>query len=249
MFRDFAKAAFTGYTGSGLFGIGLFVEMLHESKYVTAGLEEVLKETFGEGRIFGETQDDDPASAKFRNMKVGVTLTSSSGHPFYVANYTRPMEIIENEQDNSRTVAPGYEFFRAETKDTEMKTWEAYISHPLRFFTFLIIIKVYPEHAPRRLLQGISKHLNTNRLVDFSAMAHLHSTILLTSRTPRQVICGLNTNNVLTSSFLLEPGLENPSEGRFWKAETPMAGTDLPEGRLNISKDSKLLSLSRSSLA
>ncbi|KAF8241567.1 hypothetical protein K440DRAFT_569550 [Wilcoxina mikolae CBS 423.85] len=124
MFREFANAAFTGHPGSGFFGIGILVEMLHESKYMTTGMEEVLQKTFGEGRIFGEAQEDS-ASEKFKDLKVGVTLTSSSGHPFYVANYTRPMEIIGSGQAKPGTMAPGYEFFRAETKDSEMKIWEA----------------------------------------------------------------------------------------------------------------------------
>jgi len=87
MFEEFAKKAFTKRRGCDLPGIKYLVEAVNESRYETTGLNAVLKESFGEGRIFGEASD---LSAR-KESKVGVTMTSSAGHPYLATNFNRPM--------------------------------------------------------------------------------------------------------------------------------------------------------------
>jgi len=71
-------------------GVGILVEAINHSQYETAGLTAVLKSGFGENankRIFGETHD----WSSRRLVRAGVTLTSSTGHPYFVSNYNRPL--------------------------------------------------------------------------------------------------------------------------------------------------------------
>jgi len=89
LIKSFAKDAFTKRRGCGLPGVKLLVEAINHSRYETSGLTSVLKSGFGdnaEKRIFGETQD----WLSQRQARAGVTLTSSTGHPYFVANYNRP---------------------------------------------------------------------------------------------------------------------------------------------------------------
>ena len=87
MFQVFAQRAFTGRIGVNLHGIRYLVEAQHHSKYESKGLEESLKEFFGERKMFGEAAVYELSSQK--PSKVGVTMTTSSGRPYLVANYNR----------------------------------------------------------------------------------------------------------------------------------------------------------------
>jgi hypothetical protein len=87
MFQDFAKKAFTKRRGSDFPGIKYLVEVVNEGRFETTGLNAVLKESFGQARIFGEARN---LSGR-KELKVGVTMTSSTGHPYFAANFNRPM--------------------------------------------------------------------------------------------------------------------------------------------------------------
>jgi len=88
--KRFATGAFTKRMGSDLPGVGFLVEAINHSRYESAGLSTVLESGFGENsnkRIFGETHD----WSSRRLVRAGVTLTSSTGHPYFVANYNRAL--------------------------------------------------------------------------------------------------------------------------------------------------------------
>jgi hypothetical protein len=87
MFIHFAGKAFTKRKGSTLPVIKHFVHISYNSQYETKGLKAVLKDAFGEQKLFfGESVN----SNSEKEIKVGVTMTSSSGSPLFVGNYNRP---------------------------------------------------------------------------------------------------------------------------------------------------------------
>lgn len=88
MFRNLASKAFVKRTGLTLPVVSFFVEAQNQSQYHTAGLKSALMSSLGEGRIFGETHN----WSSCRKLNVGVTATSSTGHPYFVANYNRARE-------------------------------------------------------------------------------------------------------------------------------------------------------------
>jgi len=95
-FRFFASRAFIKRTGSKFPIVKYIVEVFNQSTYQTKGLNTVLKLAFGKNRkLFGDTGflecADQGTIATVKTNKVGVTLTSSTGHPYFVANYNRPM--------------------------------------------------------------------------------------------------------------------------------------------------------------
>lgn len=130
MFYDFSTQAFTKRTGADMPGIKTLVEATYHSKYETRGIDRILRREFGEDFIFGgkthrEGQD---------MLKAGVTTTSSSGHPYLLANYNRPLTesckmALSSSPKSSlaliSTVKIPYDFLRAEDSHQELKTWEA----------------------------------------------------------------------------------------------------------------------------
>ncbi|KAI5782162.1 acyl transferase/acyl hydrolase/lysophospholipase [Pyronema domesticum] len=114
MFRAFAIKAFTKRMGANIPGVQYLVEAQHHSQYESKGLEDSLKKSFGEQKMFGEAKTITEESYN-RRAKVGVTMTSSSGRPYLVTNYNRA----------TRKNNGGYEFLRAEDHTKEMKVWEA----------------------------------------------------------------------------------------------------------------------------
>ncbi|KAF8538719.1 acyl transferase/acyl hydrolase/lysophospholipase [Trichophaea hybrida] len=108
LINQYAKTAFTKRTGFGIPGVRHLVEAVHHGRFETTGLNDVLKQSFAEqGKIFGQVRSE-------KELKVGVTLTSSSGSPYFVANYNRP--TLEYS---------GYEFLRAEDQCEELENYSA----------------------------------------------------------------------------------------------------------------------------
>lgn len=68
-------------------GIKTLVEATYHSKYETRGIDRVLKKEFEDDLIFGGKKD--PGTQDI--LRAGVTTTSSSGHPYLLANYNRPL--------------------------------------------------------------------------------------------------------------------------------------------------------------
>lgn len=87
MFNDFSTQAFTKRTGADMPGIKTLVEATYHSKYETRGIDRVLRKEFEDDFIFGGKKD--PGSQDM--LRAGVTATSSSGHPYLLANYNRPL--------------------------------------------------------------------------------------------------------------------------------------------------------------
>jgi hypothetical protein len=85
MFKTFAEKAFTKRAGCNVPVLKYVIEILGEGQCETTSLKSVLKEAFGEERIFGETKN----LKVQRDLKFGVTMTSSSGVPYFAASYNR----------------------------------------------------------------------------------------------------------------------------------------------------------------
>ncbi|KAA8903651.1 hypothetical protein FN846DRAFT_779968 [Sphaerosporella brunnea] len=109
MFKEVAEKAFTKRTGCDTAVLKHFIEVVGQGRCHSSSLNAVLKAVFGEAPLFGETQN-----LINRELKVGVTTTTSTGHPCFAASYNRASS------EKSK-----YEFLRAETKEKELKIWEA----------------------------------------------------------------------------------------------------------------------------
>lgn len=131
-FSDFSEQAFQKRTGADLPVMKTLVEATYHSKYETRGIDRVLKEKFGDESIFGGKRE--PGGPEM--LRAGVTTISSSGHPYLVANYNRPLtEDCKSFDYRTRLVTVlgltvvivkiKYNFLRAENSHQELKTWEA----------------------------------------------------------------------------------------------------------------------------
>lgn len=87
LFKKFAQEAFTERRGVGWPAYGTLVEARHHSRYVTRGIENALRDAFGEDIIFGGKKTAENSN----RIKVAVTTTSSNGKPYLIANYNRPL--------------------------------------------------------------------------------------------------------------------------------------------------------------
>ncbi|KAI5790575.1 hypothetical protein DFH27DRAFT_486168 [Peziza echinospora] len=112
VFRDFVTMAFTKRHGVNIPGLKFLVEAHKHSKFRTGGLKGAMKSVFGEDLLFGEMPHNDHLGW---NLKVGVTLTATSGHGFLAANYNRP----------EREKSTAYSFLRGGSREQELKVWEA----------------------------------------------------------------------------------------------------------------------------
>jgi hypothetical protein len=134
-FSDFSEQAFQKRTGADLPVMKTLVEATYHSKYETRGIDRVLKEKFGDESIFGGKRE--PGGTEM--LRAGVTTISSSGHPYLVANYNRPLtEDCKSFDYRTHLVTAllylgltviivkiKYNFLRAENSHQELKTWEA----------------------------------------------------------------------------------------------------------------------------
>lgn len=128
MFNEFSTQAFTKRTGADMPGIKTLIEATYHSKYETRGVDRVLRKEFEDGSIFGGKK----APGTQDMLRAGVTTTSSSGHPYLLANYNRP--ITESCKISfspilfsilTAIVKIPYDFLRAEDNHQELRTWEA----------------------------------------------------------------------------------------------------------------------------
>lgn len=91
LFRNFATKAFTKRKGLDVPGLKYLIEAHNHSQFKSSGLKETMRNAFGEKRLFGEP--DQPTanygSLSEWDLKVGVTLTAASGHPYLATNYNR----------------------------------------------------------------------------------------------------------------------------------------------------------------
>ncbi|KAF8242916.1 hypothetical protein K440DRAFT_664454 [Wilcoxina mikolae CBS 423.85] len=169
MFCSFARKAFTKRTGAGIRGIGYLVEAQHHSQYESKGLNQSLKLSFGEKKMFGEATVSSE-SAPIKPVKVGVTMTSSSGRPYLTTNYNRA----------TRKINAGYEFLRAEDHTREMKVWEAAraTSAAPRFFK-----PFYHEESGNIFSDGALTFNNPIEIAEYERKMlwpdHMHPDILL----------------------------------------------------------------------
>ncbi|KAI5805984.1 acyl transferase/acyl hydrolase/lysophospholipase [Geopyxis carbonaria] len=119
MFYEFATRGFARRSSlKSLTFINNVVEVCKGSKYKSKKMNDVLKDTLGaDDKIFGESHyarsGTDQKMMK-SNIKVGVTLSSISGHSCLVTNYNLAIHQPTK-----------YRFLREETKDRELKIWEA----------------------------------------------------------------------------------------------------------------------------
>lgn len=131
MLNEFSTQAFTKRTGADMPGIKTLIEATYHSKYETRGIDRALSKVFEDGLIFGGKKD--PGTQDI--LRAGVTTTSSSGHPYLLANYNRP---LTESCKITFTLILGllfwvlaiivkipYDFLRAEDNHQEFKTWEA----------------------------------------------------------------------------------------------------------------------------
>ncbi|KAF8457056.1 hypothetical protein BDZ91DRAFT_509801 [Kalaharituber pfeilii] len=131
LFNKLSEQAFTKRVGAGIPGLRWLVEAHHHSQFRSSGLKNAFKTALGERRMFGDGETS-PANVGNKEIKVGVTLTASSGYPYLVTSYNREdfknTEVLRPiERSNTGTVMSNkyYGFLRGESKETELKTWEA----------------------------------------------------------------------------------------------------------------------------
>jgi len=110
MFRDFSKRAFSLRWGANIPVLGRLVQLKYHSQYETMGLEDALKEAFGEELLFGGRRHFQSPS----RCKVAVTTTDTNKEARLLTNYNRATKI-----------KTPYQFQRFEKPDQEMFTWEA----------------------------------------------------------------------------------------------------------------------------
>ena len=91
LIHNYANKAFVKHRGVNMAGVKYVIEAHKHGRYRTSGVKECLKETFGEGRIFGECVDS------VNYVKAAVTLTTSSGYPCLVGTYNRGEPEMECE--------------------------------------------------------------------------------------------------------------------------------------------------------
>ena len=82
MFHRFAKEAFNSRIGSKLPWIKYIVETHHHSRYRSRGLNQVLKQTFGDSIMFGEPRP-------ITQTKVAITMARAGKRPLVLTNYNR----------------------------------------------------------------------------------------------------------------------------------------------------------------
>jgi len=91
LFRNFATTAFTKRKGLEVPGLKYLIEAHNHSQFKSSGLKAAMKSAFGDKRLFGEP--DQPmtngAGPSEWGLKVGITLTAASGHPYLATNYNR----------------------------------------------------------------------------------------------------------------------------------------------------------------
>lgn len=105
MFYEFVMRAFArGPVLKSIPFVCSVIEICKGNKYKSKNLNEVLKDQFGaDAKIFGECNAQESGTdRKMRNQtKVGVTLSSSTGHSCLVTNYSRPTEYTD-ESDGTK---------------------------------------------------------------------------------------------------------------------------------------------------
>lgn len=91
LFRNFATKAFTKRKGLDVPGLKYLVEAHNHSQFKSSGVKEAMRSAFGEKKLFGEPDQPNAngASSSEWDLKVGVTLTAASGHPYLATNYNR----------------------------------------------------------------------------------------------------------------------------------------------------------------
>ena len=132
--RDYANKAFIKHKGQNMAGLKYLVEAHKHGRYRTSGVKECLKGAFGERRIFGECVE------RTYDVKVAVTLTTSSGYPCLVGNYNRGEPEMQGESNGNATIAPlgqeepdtlpQYFFMRGVNQESEFRVWQACVSFP-----------------------------------------------------------------------------------------------------------------------
>jgi hypothetical protein len=110
MFTNFARRAFKVRWGATAPLWGRLVQLKYHSQYETNGLEDALKESFGQDLLFGGKRHLQSPS----RCKVAVTTTDTNREARLIANYHR----------FSRIKTP-YQFQRFEKPEQELSAWEA----------------------------------------------------------------------------------------------------------------------------
>jgi predicted acylesterase/phospholipase RssA len=149
-FKELCQQAFTRRAMGNLPLIGFFVDNYNHSKYETKPLKNALRTAFSEDQyLFGGQRYDQTWNSP---VKVAVTATLSSTSPVLLANYNRTCDD-----------KLGYQFHRAESVETELKTWEAAraTSAAPRYFK-----PFHHEESSQTFLDGALYHNNPIGVAD-----------------------------------------------------------------------------------
>lgn len=140
-FKMLAKDAFKKHTTFGWQYLDSLIHSWKHGKYKTRPLEELLREEYGEDKLFGGLSRETRATSHqtISQCKVAVTTTTTDGRPCLLANYNRqdidvslPPSTPHLPRGDSMTIlAPvnparrRYDFLRPEDPAHEMLTWQA----------------------------------------------------------------------------------------------------------------------------
>lgn len=88
-FVSLCKSAFKAHDFANTKYLSYISMSIHKAKYKTSPIHNILKDTFGEDKLYGHI----PADAIMRDTKVAVTATSASAeNGILIGNYTRQSE-------------------------------------------------------------------------------------------------------------------------------------------------------------
>lgn len=137
-FKSLVSTAFTKPRTFGWEFLDFIITAHNNGKYKTEPLERLLQAEYGYENLFGRSMGPQISSVSTPSpCKVGVTATRTLGGPCLLANYNRPEQEAEAMENDNQPTSPRnenvryeeksrpYDFVRAETSTSEIRTWEA----------------------------------------------------------------------------------------------------------------------------
>ncbi|KAI9158039.1 Calcium-independent phospholipase A2-gamma [Paramyrothecium foliicola] len=157
-FKSLVVKVFTKRRAQKIQGLRYVEVMIKKSRYETKPLEDALRATFGEDKLFGKREKNG-----VRRLKVAVTAVSEAGQRAYVlSNYN----VRNYATSSSASSGPklDYQRYRTQRPEDELKVWEAARGTSAAPGFFKPFAKTVPQdsssHRFPELLDGALRHNN-----------------------------------------------------------------------------------------